>query len=576
MATFKRQTGSGWEHISLPVNIGMSPQTLGYAEVTANQNGIGAETDLTGLSVTVTVPAGRRIRLSAIGIVQLVTTAGRVVGRFREGATEIGRWTTEWMDDLSEYSTPSGSVVISPSAGTHTYRLTLQKETGANTVNLVANTAYPAYILVEDITGSTLPYQPASVPVGQLAYAQVTASQGTFTAETDLTGLSVNITVPAGRVLRVSGHCEISSSVSDGTMRLSIFEGATLLNMDEQNGTINAQGLNASAVISPSAGSHTYKLSGLRSAGTGNLTMAAGATFPAYILVEDITPTPAPSSGAPGSTLAYSEIVASQPPYTALTDIAGLSATITVPAGRRIRISGKALFQFSTTGDLGDLSIYEGGTRLNVSRITGQPGAKNLAVAVETVITPSAGTHTYKLATVIETGVGTITVTATASAPAFLLVEDITGSVWPTGSAVTAGMVASEEWIPWTPAFTNFTLGNGTLVAKYTRIGRTIHWRLSVTLGSTSVMGTNPLFTMPVIAAPDYVLTVDTFGMAKIYDFGTADYISQIWLNTTSQGRLVVQSGATEGTYNQVSAAVPMTWAVNDAFSASGTYEAAA
>jgi hypothetical protein len=46
--------------------------------------------------------------------------------------------------------------------------------------------------------------------------------------------------------------------------------------------------LHASVVLTPSAGSHTYKLSLARAAGTGSLTLGAGATFPAYIMVEGI------------------------------------------------------------------------------------------------------------------------------------------------------------------------------------------------------------------------------------------------------------------------------------------------
>ena len=46
--------------------------------------------------------------------------------------------------------------------------------------------------------------------------------------------------------------------------------------------------LQAVAIVQPSGGSHTYKLSVLRLSGTGSLTMYAGAAYPAFILVEDI------------------------------------------------------------------------------------------------------------------------------------------------------------------------------------------------------------------------------------------------------------------------------------------------
>jgi hypothetical protein len=44
----------------------------------------------------------------------------------------------------------------------------------------------------------------------------------------------------------------------------------------------------AYAILTPSTGSHTYKLSAERPQGTANITMQAGSTFPAFILVEDV------------------------------------------------------------------------------------------------------------------------------------------------------------------------------------------------------------------------------------------------------------------------------------------------
>ena len=43
-------------------------------------------------------------------------------------------------------------------------------------------------------------------------------------------------------------------------------------------------------IAAPSAGVHTYKVSIIRSTGSGTITLIAGATNPAYILVEDIGP----------------------------------------------------------------------------------------------------------------------------------------------------------------------------------------------------------------------------------------------------------------------------------------------
>lgn len=146
-----------------------SGMTLAYAEVTALQTGISTETDLTGLTVTVTVPTGRRIRVTGQARVDTVTTAGHVIGRIKEGATELSRWLNEDIG-ASQTATSDNAVVFSPTAGTHTYKLTLEKFNGGNTVTMVAGATQPAFILVEDITGTIY-------PAGTMVTAGIIASE---------------------------------------------------------------------------------------------------------------------------------------------------------------------------------------------------------------------------------------------------------------------------------------------------------------------------------------------------------------------------------------------------------------
>jgi hypothetical protein len=57
-------------------------------------------------------------------------------------------------------------------------------------------------------------------------------------------------------------------------------------------------------------------------------------------------------------------------------------------------------------------------------------------------------------------------------------------------------------WSSWTPTVVNMTVGNGTVTAKYTQIGKIVHWRVKVVTGSTtSYTATNATFTLPVTAA---------------------------------------------------------------------------
>lgn len=121
-----------------------------------------------------------------------------------------------------------------------------------------------------------------------LGYATTASNQGTFTAETDLTSLAVTVTVPAGgRRIKITGYTLLSTSVADDTVELRIKEGATqLVGASKCLRTTVGETIQAVYIVAASAGSHTYKLAAARSSGSGNITKAASATYPDFILVE--------------------------------------------------------------------------------------------------------------------------------------------------------------------------------------------------------------------------------------------------------------------------------------------------
>lgn len=125
---------------------------------------------------------------------------------------------------------------------------------------------------------------------GTLGYAQNITNQTPIISIVDLTGLSVAVMVGTGRRIRVTGHVLAGSTAINDTISLLVRESSTELQITEfRNGAANAsEGLPITVILTPSAGSHTYKLSMRRSSGTGTLTMSAGASYPAFILVEDI------------------------------------------------------------------------------------------------------------------------------------------------------------------------------------------------------------------------------------------------------------------------------------------------
>ena len=127
---------------------------VGHAEVTAPQTIVNSatETDLTGLSLTVTLQANRKYKLSAQGLLSRTVADGVTVGRFKEGSTELNRWAQHSPSALTEFDNASGiHVITNPSAGSHTYKLTLQRFSGTGNVTLNAAAGNPAEFLIEDI-----------------------------------------------------------------------------------------------------------------------------------------------------------------------------------------------------------------------------------------------------------------------------------------------------------------------------------------------------------------------------------------------------------------------------------------
>lgn len=127
--------------------------------------------------------------------------------------------------------------------------------------------------------------------LGSMGYAQNTTGQGSIgNTFVDLTGLSVTFTAVAGRRYRIHASCHLTSTTAGDEVDLGILEGSTSL--QERVTTINTanriEGMDAFAIVTPSAGSHTYKAAARRSGGAGTVSMSAGSTFPAFILVEDI------------------------------------------------------------------------------------------------------------------------------------------------------------------------------------------------------------------------------------------------------------------------------------------------
>jgi len=147
-----------------------------------------------------------------------------------------------------------------------------------------------------------------------------------------------------------------------------------------------------------------------------------------------------------------------------------------------------------------------------------------------------------------------------------------------TGNGFTLdGFDAAGAWVTWSPTLTNLTLGNGTVTAKYWRLGKIVSYRFIFTLGSTSAVGTSPKFTLPVAPATDYV-DASFFGVPV----GALDLVdaspAAIWVGlplvlSGSTATMVYSTEAGGGTSTVISATAPFTWTTSDKLISYGTYE---
>ena len=125
----------------------------------------------------------------------------------------------------------------------------------------------------------------------------------------------------------------------------------------------------------------------------------------------------------------------------------------------------------------------------------------------------------------------------------------------------------------YTPTFTNFTLGNGTInSARYAQVGKTVFCNVSVTLGSTSSVTSTIIISLPVTS----VNTTSLYWFpASISRSGTY-HLGLVYAQTASTMSLHVQNTAsTYSTRNATSSTVPFTWASGDSFAFVMTYQVA-
>lgn len=120
----------------------------------------------------------------------------------------------------------------------------------------------------------------------------------------------------------------------------------------------------------------------------------------------------------------------------------------------------------------------------------------------------------------------------------------------------------------WTGSTTNPVIGDGTITGVYMRVGKTIHYRVTVTIGSTTTLGSGGYFlSLPVASASPNNVPI---GVGSVFDTSTG----------ALYGRVAIQQSTTrvhlyDNSNGRVNPTTPIALAAGDVISATGTYEAA-
>ncbi|MFD3333508.1 hypothetical protein ACFWV1_12810 [Streptomyces sp. NPDC058700] len=160
-----------------------------------------------------------------------------------------------------------------------------------------------------------------------------------------------------------------------------------------------------------------------------------------------------------------------------------------------------------------------------------------------------------------------------------------TPRTWVVGEVVTAAYLNAEvrdqwldvlaAWTTYTPTWTatvNPSLGNGSVVGRYKKLGRLVNFQIDLTMGSTTTYGTGAWgLTLPFTAASSSGSRV---GVAQA--LGASRFGGQIIVSPGASGiGAFFPASSAASNYSSAAAAVPFAWAANNELRITGTYESA-
>jgi hypothetical protein len=138
-----------------------------------------------------------------------------------------------------------------------------------------------------------------------------------------------------------------------------------------------------------------------------------------------------------------------------------------------------------------------------------------------------------------------------------------TGLKWATPSG-------GGTYSAYTPSWTGLTVGNGTVIARYTNVGKFVHGYVRLTFGSTTSVGSNPKFSLPSTPQTGGLMN---YGYGMYEDTGTANYAAYV----TNDSNLLILRYTTSatGAIGSISSSQPFTWTTGDGVAIQFVYEEA-
>lgn len=163
---------------------------------------------------------------------------------------------------------------------------------------------------------------------------------------------------------------------------------------------------------------------------------------------------------------------------------------------------------------------------------------------------------------------------ATAQTANIFEVEDVGGTILfgiSSAGALVGANSGMAGWTVWTPASTQITLGTGSSTGYYTQVGKTVHVRGQITLGTGFAFSGAAVVinNLPVTGSTNISFVGNFSGVLAI---GSARYAAIVRMGSSTS--LNIDSFGASGLNTIITATVPATWASADAIRFAGTYEA--